>query len=41
MWTDAVADVLENMSPAEGMAYNAKLAPIARGDVLPDRLYYN
>ena len=30
-------DLLEDMSFAEGEAYNNKLIPIARGDVLPDR----
>ena len=32
-----IDDVLEGMSLAEGEAYNAKLIPISRGDVLPDR----
>lgn len=32
-----IDDVLEDMSFAEGEAYNAKLIPIARGDVLPNR----
>lgn len=31
------ADLLEDMSFAEGSAYNEKLMPIARGEVLPDR----
>lgn len=29
-------DELENMSLDEGEAYNAKLMPVMRGDVLPD-----
>ncbi|KAF1829175.1 Aristolochene synthase in complex with 12,13 Difluorofarnesyl diphosphate [Decorospora gaudefroyi] len=32
-----IDDLLEHMSLAEGEAYNNKLMPIARGDVLPDR----
>ncbi|KAI1156829.1 Aristolochene synthase [Nemania diffusa] len=32
-----IDDVLEHMSFAEGEAYNNKLIPISRGDVLPDR----
>jgi aristolochene synthase len=32
-----IIDLLEDMSFAEGEAYNEKLIPIARGDVLPDR----
>ena len=32
-----IDDVLEDMSLAEGEAYNAKLIPISRGDVLPNR----
>ena len=32
-----IDDVLEDMSFAEGEAYNEKLIPISRGDVLPDR----
>lgn len=32
-----MADVLEHMSFEEGSAYNEKLIPISRGDVLPDR----
>ncbi len=30
-------DVLEHMSFDEGSAYNEKLIPISRGEVLPDR----
>ncbi len=30
-------DVLEHMSFADGEAYNNRLIPISRGDVLPDR----
>ena len=32
-----LTDQLEDMSFADGEAYNAKLIPISRGDVLPDR----
>lgn len=32
-----IDDVLEDMSFAEGEAYNEKLIPISRGHVLPDR----
>ncbi|GME30039.1 Aristolochene synthase [Neofusicoccum parvum] len=32
-----IDDVLEGMSFADGEAYNNKLIPISRGDVLPDR----
>lgn len=32
-----MADVLEHLSFEEGSAYNEKLIPISRGDVLPDR----
>lgn len=32
-----IDDVLEHMSFAEGSAYNEKLIPISRGDVLPNR----
>ncbi|KAJ8104848.1 hypothetical protein ONZ43_g7662 [Nemania bipapillata] len=32
-----IDDLLEYMSFSDGEAYNAKLMPIARGDVLPDR----
>lgn len=32
-----IDDVLQGMSFAETEAYNAKLMPISRGDVLPDR----
>ncbi|KAF2228967.1 Aristolochene synthase in complex with 12,13 Difluorofarnesyl diphosphate [Viridothelium virens] len=32
-----IDDLLEHMSLADGEAYNNKLMPIARGDVLPDR----
>lgn len=32
-----VVDLLEDISLEEGSAYNEKLIPIARGDVLPDR----
>ncbi|KAM7185509.1 Isoprenoid synthase domain containing protein [Naviculisporaceae sp. PSN 640] len=32
-----IDDILEDMSLEEGSAYNEKLIPIARGDVLPDR----
>ncbi|KAM4067572.1 aristolochene synthase [Hirsutella rhossiliensis] len=32
-----VDDILEHMSFEDGEAYNARLMPIARGDVLPDR----
>lgn len=32
-----IDDVLEDMSLAEGAAYNEKLIPISRGHVLPDR----
>lgn len=32
-----LADLLEDMSFDEGSAYNEKLMPIARGEVLPDR----
>ncbi|KAM7188912.1 Isoprenoid synthase domain containing protein [Rhypophila sp. PSN 637] len=32
-----IDDLLEDMSFEDGEAYNAKLIPIARGDVLPDR----
>ncbi|KAL4961629.1 Aristolochene synthase [Aspergillus stella-maris] len=32
-----IDDLLEEMSFDEGEAYNAKLIPIARGDILPDR----
>ncbi len=34
-----IDDVLEGMSFVEGEAYNAKLIPISRGDVLPDRKF--
>lgn len=39
LWPAAnmAADMLEHMSLVEGEAYNNKLMPIARGDVLPDR----
>lgn len=30
-------DLLEEMSFADGKAYNENLMPICRGDVLPDR----
>lgn len=33
----STADILEDMSLEDGSAYNEKLIPIARGDVLPDR----
>ncbi|PGG97505.1 hypothetical protein AJ79_09175 [Helicocarpus griseus UAMH5409] len=32
-----IDDLLEDMSFEDGAAYNAKLMPISRGDVLPDR----
>lgn len=32
-----ITDLLEDMSFEEGSAYNEKLIPISRGDVLPDR----
>ena len=32
-----IDDILEDMSFAEGEAYNEKLIPISRGQVLPDR----
>lgn len=32
-----IDDVLEEMSLSDGEAYNAKLIPISRGDVLPNR----
>ena len=32
-----IDDVLEDMSFVEGEAYNERLIPISRGDVLPDR----
>lgn len=32
-----ILDVLEDMSFEEGEAYNERLIPISRGDVLPDR----
>lgn len=32
-----MVDLLEDISLEEGSAYNEKLIPIARGDVLPDR----
>ncbi|KAK2053026.1 Aristolochene synthase in complex with 12,13 Difluorofarnesyl diphosphate [Colletotrichum caudatum] len=32
-----IDDILEDMSLEDGCAYNEKLMPIARGDVLPDR----
>ncbi|TVY35497.1 Aristolochene synthase [Lachnellula subtilissima] len=34
---DKIVDVLETMSFDEGSAYNERLIPISRGDVLPDR----
>ena len=35
--THQATDILEHMSFESGKAYNEKLMPIARGDVLPDR----
>ena len=35
--SQVLIDVLEHMSFAEGSAYNEKLIPICRGDILPDR----
>ena len=34
-----IDDVLEEMSFAEGEAYNENLIPISRGDVLPNRIF--
>lgn len=36
-YTNEITDQLEDMSFVDGEAYNAKLIPISRGEVLPDR----
>lgn len=36
-YIDRIPDQLEDMSFADGEAYNAKLIPISRGEILPDR----